>query len=98
MLANFRPVPNLPFSSMILKLADASQLCEYSQSNSLFEDSRSGFRARHSTEAALVKVSNGLTASDCCLFDTIDHHIPLLRMEKGYGIKGSTLNGLRSIR
>ncbi len=108
-LANYRPISNLPFLSKVLEKAVAKQLCDFLHSNSLFEDFQSGFRAHHSTETALVKITNDLlTASDKGLvsvlvlldlsaaFDTIDHQILLQRLEHFIGIKGTALSWFKS--
>ena len=108
-LANYRPISNLPFLSKILEKAVANQLCDYLQSNGLFEKFQSGFRAHHSTETALVRVTNDLlNASDeglvsvlvlldlSAAFDTIDHQILLQRLEDLIGIKETALSWFKS--
>ena len=108
-LANYRPISNLPFLSKILEKVVANQLCDFLHSNSLFDDFQSGFRKNHSTETALVKITNDLlTAADKGLvsilvlldlsaaFDTIDHSILLQRLEHLVGIKGIALSWFRS--
>ena len=43
-LANYRPISNLPFLSNILQKAVANQLCDFLDNNNLFETFQSGFR------------------------------------------------------
>lgn len=108
-LANYRPISNLPFLSKVLEKVVVTQLLEHLQRNSLFEMFQSGFRAHHSTETALLKVTNDLLiASDHGLvsmlvlldlsaaFDTVDHSILLQRLEHVIGIKGTALDWFRS--
>lgn len=108
-LVNYRPISNLSFISKILEKVVANQLYEYLHSNSLFEVFQSGFRAHHSTETALLRVTNDLLlAADSGLlsvlvlldlsaaFDTIDHGILLHRLESLLGISGTALAWFRS--
>ncbi len=108
-LANYRPVSNLPFLSKIFEKVVANQLCNFLQSNSLFEVFQSGFRMHHSTETALVRVTNNLLMSSdegllsvlvlldlSAAFDTIDHQILIQRLDNLIGIKGTALKWFKS--
>ncbi|MDF4350591.1 reverse transcriptase family protein, partial [Vibrio parahaemolyticus] len=108
-LANYTPISNLPFMSKILEKVVADQLCDFLHDNNLFEEFQSGFRVHHSTETALVKITNDLLiASDKGLvsvlvlldlsaaFDTIDHQILLQRLDHLIGLKGSALSWFKS--
>ena len=70
---------------------------------------QSGFRARHSTETALLKVlSDILLSADqqqvtllvlldmSAAFDTVDHAILLQRLESSFGVSGGVLSWLSS--
>ncbi len=109
-LANYRPISNLPFMSKILEKVVSAQLCSFLQNrNYLCEEFQSDFRPHHSTETALVKITNDLLlASDQgCIsllvlldlsagFDTIDHDILIDRLQNYTGIQGQALRWFRS--
>uniref|UniRef100_A0A8C4TIN9 Reverse transcriptase domain-containing protein n=1 Tax=Erpetoichthys calabaricus TaxID=27687 RepID=A0A8C4TIN9_ERPCA len=108
-LNNFRPISHLPFLSKVLERVVASQLTNYLTSNNLMEPFQSGFRARHSCETALLRVTNDLLmAADSgqtsililldlsAAFDTVRHDILLSRMENMLGISGTALQWFKS--
>ncbi|KAL6455951.1 hypothetical protein MHYP_G00358020 [Metynnis hypsauchen] len=107
-LSNYRPISNLPFISKILEKAVAQQLSSYLHENHIYEKIQSGFKPHHSTETALVKITNDLLASDqghvsllvlldlSAAFDTTDHNILLERLENMVGISGTALSWFKS--
>ena len=108
-LSNYRPISKLPFLSKILEKAVLSQLSPYLTNNDILEKFQSGFRARHSTESALLKVLNDLllivdTGKCAALvlldlsaaFDTVDHSILISRPQQGAGITNTALSWFKS--
>ena len=106
---NYRPVNNLPFLSKVLEKLCLKQVMDHLESNKLSELYQSAYKALHSTETALLKVSSDildqLDDKNVCVialldlsaaFDTIDHGILLNRLEKTYGITGTVLHWFES--
>uniref|UniRef100_A0A671W446 Reverse transcriptase domain-containing protein n=1 Tax=Sparus aurata TaxID=8175 RepID=A0A671W446_SPAAU len=105
---NLRPISNLPFISKILEKTVATQLHSHLFNNNLYEQFQSGFRPLHSTETALLKITNDLLmAADTGLlsililldlsaaFDTICH-TTLLKRLSSLGITHTPLNWFKS--
>ena len=102
---NYRPVSNLSFLSKILEKVVFSQLNDFITSHDIHEKFQSGFRAKHSTETALVKVLNDLRCNLdstnisvlvlldlSAAFDAIDHGILLKRLHCLVGLFGTALS------
>ena len=103
-LQNYRPIANLPFIFKVLERVVATQIKDYLNKNNLFSTKQSAYRRFHSTETALLRVSNDLLLSldkgdevvlilldYSAAFDTINHDTLFSRLKNDYGIGGSVL-------
>ncbi|KAK3567474.1 hypothetical protein QTP86_019979, partial [Hemibagrus guttatus] len=62
-ISNYRPVSLLSFLSKILERVVCNQLSDYLMQNNLHDPNQSGFKAAHSTETALLAVTEKLHAA-----------------------------------
>ena len=104
---NYRPVSNLQFVGKLTERAVTDQLNAHI-TNNLMEPMQSAYRARHSTESALVKVKadllNAINNKEVVslvlldlsvALDTVDHQLLLERLKKRFGFTGLVINWIR---
>ena len=102
---NLRPNSNLAYVSKLTERAVYNQMHEYMLQSGLYLLLQSGYRQYHSTETALLKVTNDILLNMnsqrvtllvlldlSSAFDTVDHGILLKRLSSKFGIGGEVLN------
>ena len=108
-MKNYRPVSNLSFLSKLLERVVQRRLQAFLDSNDLMPSTQSAYRKFHSTETVVLKVYNDLLLaaddgqlSALCLldltaaFDTVDHDLLMLRLERQFGLRGVVLQWFHS--
>jgi hypothetical protein len=103
-LANYRPVSNLPFLAKVIEKLVASRLHEHLQSNQLLDPHQSAYRQFHSCETALVFIQSSIfSAMDSgnvsllalidlsAAFDSVHHKLLTNKLEC-CGITGQAIN------
>ena len=106
---NYRPISNLPFLFKTIERVASQQIQDYVNKNNLNANHQSAYRKYHSTETALVRVTNDiLRAVDnhhhvilvlldlSAAFYTLDHSILLQRFQKRFGITCTALRWMES--
>ena len=106
-LSNLRPISILPCFSKIIERVVANQLQDYLYDCNLLCPNQSGFRNRHSTTSALIKISNDiLKAMDdskftslvlldfAKAFDTVNHSLLLAKLH-AIGVDELSVNWFR---
>ena len=96
---NYRPVSNLAFVSKLIEQSVIDQIEHHFESNNLNDEFQSAYRANHSTETALLHITNNILLSmdnrrAVCMvmldlsaaFDTLDHNIMLERLSNTQGL------------
>ncbi len=103
LLENYRPVSLLPFIAKSLERVVFNQLSLFLAQNNILDNNQSGFRSGHSTETALLSVTEALRLARAAskssvlilldlsaAFDTVNHQI-LMSILRKMGISGTAL-------
>ncbi len=103
LLENYRPVSLLPFIAKSLERVVFNQLSLFLAQNNILDNNQSGFRSGHSTETALLSVTEALRLARAAskssvlilldlsaAFDIVNHQI-LMSILRKMGISGTAL-------
>ncbi|CAB4008980.1 Hypothetical predicted protein, partial [Paramuricea clavata] len=106
---NCRPISNLQYISKLTEKVVFSQTHSHMMAHSLYPELQSSYRRYHSTETALLKVTNDIllkmnsqevtllvTLDLSSAFDTVNHEILLCRLRNEFGIHGKVLDWFKS--
>ena len=107
--ANFRPISNLNTIGKLLERLILNRLQPHLANSPCFNRYQSAYRTGHSTETALLRITdNVLRAIDnkratilveldlSAAFDMIDHQLLIRRLELSYGVSGTALDLVNS--
>ena len=106
---NYRPISVLPLVSKVMERAVQVQFLAFLTVHDLLSVNQSGFRKKHSTETAIVhltdyildhmdrQISTGVVSVIDLkkAFDLVDHECLLYKLEH-YGVRGSSLDWFRN--
>ena len=108
---NYWTVSNLSFISKVTERAVFLQIDNHMKKHDLYPSLQSAYRKNHSTETALLKVTNDIlmemNSQHAVLlvlldlstaFDTVDHGVLLRRLQTSFGISGAPLDWYLSAR
>ena len=100
--SSFRPLSNLKFLSKLIEKSACLQLNKYLVNNSLHEPLQSAYKVGHSTEMALLAITDDILLSLdrgenvflvlldlSAAFDTVNHSRLLSRLQDTFGIQGT---------
>ena len=106
---NLRPVSNLSYVSKLTERTVFNQTNDFLNTQRLYPKGQSAYRKCHSTETALLRVTNDVMMNMnrqhvtllvmldlSSAFDTVDHDILLRRLNHEFGIKGRVLEWFTS--
>jgi len=105
---NYRPVSNLSFLSKLLETVAKARLEVFLDSSDLMPPMQSAYRRFHSTETVMKVYNDLLLAADngdvsalrlldlTAAFDTVDHDLMMLKLERQFGLRGVVLDWFRS--
>ena len=109
LFVNYRPIANIPFLSKVIEKSVTIQVHNYLNCHGLFPSLQSAYRKHHSTESALLRVSNDIfrildSQGEVILvlldlsaaFDTIDHHLLLTRLRTYFNFTETVLQWFSS--
>ena len=103
--ANYRPISNLNTVSKLLEQLVLSRVISHVSSSPSFDAVQSVYRRQHSTETALLKITNDIYAGfdthqstilaaldQSAAFDCIDHEIMINRLQHTFGVTDLALS------
>ena len=109
MLKKYTPVSNLSFLSKVIEKVISIRILGHILNNNIVDSFQSAYRAGHSCETALLRMSNDIVTTVgkgngsflvlldlSAAFDMIDHNNLFYILEKYVGIGGSALRLIRS--